>query len=336
MKKVISALLCIAFVFSTVCFPGFSAFAAESAKSVKGEINYEKAFDVVSIVNKERKKQKLPPLTMNKTLLDCAMTRAAECAVKFDHERPNGKLCFSVFPEGFSYFSAGENIAYGYNMCMNAKSVMESWMDSPGHRANILTQSYNCIGVGCFISGNSYYWVQMFSESETVDQAKLTDEAVQVSYSVSLNTKKNTLCTAYKPGHKYKTKVVKPTYTSGGYTLHTCTVCHKSYKDKKTKKLVLKNTSLNVSSGKKAFTAKWKKISAATGYQIQYATDKSFKKNRKTVTVSKNKTTSKKISKLKAKKKYYVRIRTYKSVKVNGKNTKVYSGWSKAKTVKTK
>lgn len=70
MKKVISAFLCIAFVFSTVCFPGFSAFAAESAKSVKGEINYEKAFDVVSIVNKERKKQKLPPLTMNKTLLD--------------------------------------------------------------------------------------------------------------------------------------------------------------------------------------------------------------------------------------------------------------------------
>ena len=54
------------------------------------------------------------------------------------------------------------------------------------------------------------------------------------------------------------------------------------------------------------------------------------------MTVSKNKTTSKKISKLKAKKKYYVRVRTYKTVKVNGKNTKIYSSWSKAKTVKTK
>lgn len=138
-------------------------------------------------------------------------------------------------------------------------------------------------------------------------------------------------------GHKYTTKVVKSTYTSGGYTLHTCTRCKKSYKDKKTKKLVLKNTSISkVTAGKKAFTIKWKKVSAATGYQVQYATDSKFSKNKKTVTVKKNSTTSKKISKLKAKKKYYVRIRTYKTVKVNGKSTKIYSNWSKAKTVKTK
>ena len=66
----------------------------------------------------------------------------------------------------------------------------------------------------------------------------------------------------------------------------------------------------------------------------QFSTDmdKAFKKNKKTVTVKKNKTTSANVSSLKAKKKYFVRVRTYKTV--NGK--KIYSSWSKVKTIKTK
>ena len=83
---------------------------------------------------------------------------------------------------------------------------------------------------------------------------------------------------------------------------------------------------------KKAVSVQWKKVSGVKGYQIQVATDKKFKKNKKTVTVKKQKTTKITVKKLKAKKKYYVRIRTYKTV--NGK--KVYSSWSKVKTVKTK
>ena len=72
--------------------------------------------------------------------------------------------------------------------------------------------------------------------------------------------------------------------------------------------------------------------SRINGYQIQYSTDSKFKKGNKTITVKGYNKTSKKISKLKAKKKYYVRIRTYKTV--YKKN--YYSGWSKAKAVKTK
>lgn len=88
---------------------------------------------------------------------------------------------------------------------------------------------------------------------------------------------------------------------------------------------------------KKGFTVKWKKLTTqTTGYEIQYATNSKFTKNKKTVTVSKSKTTSKTISKLKSNKKYYVRVRTYKTVKVNGKSTKIYSSWSKAKVVTTK
>ncbi|MFR5876944.1 MAG: fibronectin type III domain-containing protein [Eubacterium sp.] len=103
---------------------------------------------------------------------------------------------------------------------------------------------------------------------------------------------------------------------------------------KKTFKINPKSTSISkLTAKKKGFTVKWKKqATQTTGYQIQYSTDKNFKKNNKTVTISKNKTTSKTISKLKSKKKYYVRIRTYKTVS----GTKYYSSWSKAKSITTK
>lgn len=87
---------------------------------------------------------------------------------------------------------------------------------------------------------------------------------------------------------------------------------------------------------KKGFTLKWKKNQTqTTGYQIQYATNKSFK-NAKTILITKNKTTSKTFKKLKAKKTYYVRMRTYKTVKSNGKSVKLYSSWSNVKKIKTK
>ncbi len=87
-----------------------------------------------------------------------------------------------------------------------------------------------------------------------------------------------------------------------------------------------------VKAAKKALAVTWKKVSGVKGYQVQAATDKKFKKNKKTVTIKKQKTTKTTVKKLKAKKKYYVRVRTYKTV--NGK--KVYSSWSSAKSVKTK
>ena len=87
-----------------------------------------------------------------------------------------------------------------------------------------------------------------------------------------------------------------------------------------------------VKSAKNAISVEWKKVSGVKGYQVQVATDKKFKKNKKTVNIKKQKTTKTTIKKLKAKKKYYVRVRTYKIV--NGK--KVYSSWSKVKSVKTK
>ena len=88
--------------------------------------------------------------------------------------------------------------------------------------------------------------------------------------------------------------------------------------------------------GSKKMTVKWKKqATQTTGYEIQYSKSSKFT-NSKIATVKKNTATSKTIKKLSAKKKYYARIRTYKTVKVNGKATKLYSSWSKAKSVTVK
>ena len=111
------------------------------------------------------------------------------------------------------------------------------------------------------------------------------------------------------------------------------------YSGTKTLYFTIKPKATSISSlkaGSKKFTVKWKKqATQTTGYQVQYSASSKFSKA-KTVTVGKNKTVSKKISKLSGKKKYYVRVRTYKTVKINGKSIRIYSGWSKAKTVTTK
>lgn len=144
-----------------------------------------------------------------------------------------------------------------------------------------------------------------------------------------------------------KNKIISSKYYSVSYSSgrkspgqYTVTVKFKgkySGTIKKTFTIKPKSTTLSkVSAGKKKFTVKWKKQTSQTsGYQIQYSTSSKFK-SAKYVTVSGNKSTSKSVSKLSSKKKYYVRVRTYKTVKIDGKSTKIYSAWSKTKTVKTK
>lgn len=149
------------------------------------------------------------------------------------------------------------------------------------------------------------------------------------------DSKGNTL----KKGKDYTVKYSKGCKEVGKYKV-TITFKGKNYTGTKTLTYTVapKKTNLtSVSRKSKAFLVKWaKQTSKTTGYQIQYSTDKNFKKNNKTVDVSKNTTTSKTISGLKAKTKYYVRIRTYKTVKYNGKSVKVYSSWSSSKSVTTK
>lgn len=154
-----------------------------------------------------------------------------------------------------------------------------------------------------------------------------TGKSLTQSVTVKLGSKTLKNGTDYTATYKNNKNVGKATVTITGVNAYSGTIT-------KTFKINPKATTLSkVTEGKKSFTATWKKqATQTTGYQIQYSTDKNFKKGNKTVTVSKNSTTKTTVKKLTAKKKYYVRIRTYKTVS----GTKYYSSWSKAKTVTTK
>lgn len=94
---------------------------------------------------------------------------------------------------------------------------------------------------------------------------------------------------------------------------------------------------VSLKKAKKAFKVTWKKVENAQGYQIQYSTNKKFKKKTTvTKTYKGNNEFTKTIKKLVAKKKYFVRVRAYKVANVDGKNIKIYSNWSAAKKVKVK
>ena len=140
-----------------------------------------------------------------------------------------------------------------------------------------------------------------------------------------------------KNGTDYTVTYPKGMKNVGKYTVKVTLKGNYSGSKSMTYNINPKGTSVSkVKAAKKGFKVTWKKQATQTsGYQVQYSTSSKFKKA-KTVTISKNKTTSKSVGKLSAKKKYYVRVRTYKTVKVNGKNVKLYSGWSKAKSVTTK
>jgi uncharacterized protein YkwD len=89
------------------------------------------------------------------------MIRGNELIDTFSHTRPDGSICFSVFDDvGVGYGAAGENIAMGQSSPQN---VVNDWMNSEGHKANILNSNYKNIGVGVAMDNNgSLYWVQMF------------------------------------------------------------------------------------------------------------------------------------------------------------------------------
>ena len=118
------------------------------------------AAQVVELVNVERAKMGLPALAMNSGAQQAAQLRAAEIVEVFSHDRPDGSACYTALTEiGVSYRAAGENIAMGYP---TPEAVVDGWMNSEGHRANILRDTFSEIGVGYVVEDGTAYWVQMF------------------------------------------------------------------------------------------------------------------------------------------------------------------------------
>ena len=112
---------------------------------------------VFQLVNQRRKENGLAELTYRNDIQDAANIRANEIISTFSHTRPDGSSCFTAV--NVNYYAIGENIASGQK---SAAEVMNAWMNSPGHRANILSTQFTGIAVGVVQYQGVSYWVQIF------------------------------------------------------------------------------------------------------------------------------------------------------------------------------
>ena len=160
-KKIFSLIMIMAAALSFCAVQGYSGtavFAAADYGSSQLEIY---ARTVASEINRQRAAAGLAPIKLCDSLNGVALTRAKECAVTFDHIRPDGSLCFTALDEAnVPYYTAGENIACGQT---TPQAVMKAWMNSDEHRANILSADFEYVGVGVCYIGGTYYWTQFFT-----------------------------------------------------------------------------------------------------------------------------------------------------------------------------
>lgn len=321
---------------------------------------YENAFEVLNLVNKERKKEKLPALVMDQSLLETAMLRGFETIIYWNHTRPDGTLCFTANSK-----MMGENIAAWQT---SPKEVMSSWMNSQGHKDNILNSDYKSIGVGCVYINGSYYWVQCFGmdDAQEVEASSYKDkknsrdilvkkdkEYYKADMEISSNNLKigqtatvsvwwngnklpdsgavtassdPSVC-EIKDGKLIAKKAGKANIKMyfNGYEEGTITQ-KVTVKENKIKVPTVSIKKLKNKKGKKLYV-QLNKTQKVKGYQIVYSTNKNFKKA-STRTI---KNTSLTISKLKKKKTYYVKARAYKK---DSSGKKVFGTYSKVKKVK--
>lgn len=144
-----------------ILMPGFGNGNNSSGGSTNDSTSTSYATQILNLVNEEREKSGLSPLTLDTSASAAAGVRASEIATNFSHTRPNGASFSTALTEaGASFRSAGENIAYGQT---SPSQVMNSWMNSSGHRANILSKNYTRIGIAHYTDASGTdYWVQLF------------------------------------------------------------------------------------------------------------------------------------------------------------------------------
>ncbi len=163
MRRIFLVILTLLIICSVNLFDAKNFFGGENfnlADAQEVEVTENFAEEVLYYVNVEREKVGLNPLKLSPNLMKAAEIRAEELPEKFSHTRPNGKPCFTAIKIPYKY--VGENIAAGQR---NPQAVVEAWMNSEGHRKNILSPKFGKLGVGyIYVPENEYrhFWVQLF------------------------------------------------------------------------------------------------------------------------------------------------------------------------------
>lgn len=119
---------------------------------------------VLNEVNAQRAAAGLSVLTYRSDIEAYAAIRAQEIVEKWDHTRPDGRAFYTVFTDsGKRYIKVGENLAKGSAGNLGtANQVVNAWMGSPGHRANILNPDFKGMAVSLYVNNGIYYWAQLF------------------------------------------------------------------------------------------------------------------------------------------------------------------------------
>ena len=140
--------------------PSEDANTPESKPEADKELTF--AEQVVELVNQERTKAGLNAVTLDQNIASAALVRAKEIETSFSHTRPNGsKFSTALTEQGVTFKGAGENIAWGQK---SPEAVMQAWMNSEGHRANILNKNFTKIGVGYYQNAaGRNFWTQLFT-----------------------------------------------------------------------------------------------------------------------------------------------------------------------------
>ncbi len=256
--------------------------------TIKSEEKYNMAYDVLRLVNKERKARGYSELVMDKKLLASAMLRASEQRISMGHIRPDGSECFTAFDWTSA---AAENVAYGYT---TANDVMNGWMNSSGHRANILG-GYTKIGIGCVYVDGTYYWSQLFSGGTATRLTQPSDKTLTLSTKINGDFKSKYIPSSTPAISKITSTSKTATLTwsrvtkANGYRIYKYDEASKSYK-KLTTITKSTTTAYTDKSVKPGETPKYKirayrKVGAVTGWTA-YSAAKSISIKPAKVTIS--------------------------------------------------
>ncbi len=233
LSTAVSAACALTLVFGSAAVP--FAYPEIKAEAVASSSEYrDKIERIVELVNEERAKDGVAPVTLNETLTDAAMLRAEEITEQFSHTRPDNTSCFTVLKDyNIGYYACAENIAAGNS---TADATMNQWVNSSGHYNNLMNATYTEIGVGVVYAPDSeygYYWVQLFIKPTNPVQTTTAVTTNTTTWATTLNTVKTTTSTS--ESHTSYTETTTTTTTTTKVTttstwLATSSVTTPTYK----------------------------------------------------------------------------------------------------------